>query len=220
MSSIVSANRDYGHIKEVIQRMITPYSHGVKLPLMWEGITIYCDPYKEIISDEDWDVFEETWSYYQECGVIDPIEAQAYYLASNYEWQGILVSSNLGDFWENTDGLGTMFSDIQISNLDLDFGIYFDNENQFQILRLDDLCHYASGLIRYLNEDWDMEWNERDLDNLLSVVEQITKINPIESAWFIQVIYIYWKMSCSCVERSEMISDFFAKPHITWPYWR
>jgi len=219
MSSIVSANRDYGHIKEVIERMITPYSHGVKLPLMWEGITIYCDPYKEIISDEDWDVFEETWSYYQECGVIDPIEAQAYYLASDYEWQGILVSYNLGDFWENTDGLG-MFSDIQISNLDLDLGIYFDNENQFQIVRLDDLCHHASGLIRYLNEDWDMEWNERDLDNLLSVVEEITKINPIESAWFIQVIYIYWKTSCSCVERSEMISDFFAKPHITWPYWR
>ena len=221
MSTIVPINRDYGHLIEIIQKMIAPDSHSSEPALDWGGVPVYLDPVKEVKEDENWDVFQITWNYYQDCGVIDPNEALAFFSAVNEpEWEGHSVSYYLSDFWDDADGRGTIYSWIEMDllNPEENQGIYIDEENQFQILSWISIKNFCSRIMRSLTDDFHWEINEDDLANMLWALGKLSEFDPSLCVEEIDKVYWYWTENKIRKEFHEMISDFFAKPHITMPH--
>lgn len=231
MSNIVPFKRsDYSHIGELIRKMITPDSLSAE-PYSFEGVPVYWEPsqsaFDEII-DEDWNVFITTLSYYKHYGVLDPIEALAFFsVVLDPECEGIRISYYLDDFWVDADGLGTIYSWIDRDYLDYgseftDLGMYVGRDNQFWHVCPIMIRDFASGILSFLTGElfggdiYDID--EDDVANMLWALGKLSEIDPNYCVNEIAKLHWYWTDWVD-LRFDEMISDFFAEPHITWPHW-
>ena len=221
MYNIVWKDPNGGYVEEVIQRMITPDSNSSEPLLIWDGISVYCEPTKEI-EDEDtdgWEVFLSTWRYYKECGIIDSREAWNYYfLVECTEEQGIWVSYCLDDFWDDACGRG-LYSWVERDRIDDPLvGIHFDEENQFQIVNESSLYNFILCRISY-TEPFNDYYDNEDFEDLLWAIGEICKIKPKDCVTFLKILYRHWTGPYDMrKEIDDMYSAFFAEPHVPWPY--
>jgi len=222
MSNIVPFKRnDYSHIEELIRKMVTTDSQSAEPLHDVEGVPVYWYPSQSAIDeieDEDWEVFLTTLSYYKHYDVIDPVEALAYFsVIIDPEFEGIRISYHLDDFWDDASGFGTIYSWIEYEYLDL--GMYNDRDNQFWHVCPLMIRNFASKILSSLAGDFFAgDVDENDVASLLWALGKLSEIDPNYYVNEIEKLHWYWTENCS-MRFYEMISDFFAEPHITWPHW-
>jgi hypothetical protein len=203
--------------------MVTPDSQNAEPTCKIEGVPVfwYCQSTTDEIDDENWVVLLTTLNYYKEYDIIDPVEAWAYYsVLFDPEYEGIRISQYLVDFWEEAVGMYTWierdYIDYQSDGHDL--GMYIDRDNQFWIVGPCEIRNFADEILDAIIKEWG-DPCEDDVANLLWALGELSMIDPNYCVNEIAKLHLHWT-DCDCLVRfDEMISDFFARPHITWPDW-
>ena len=212
--------RDYAFVKDVIHKMVRPDSNQVEVLFNWNGVPVYFDPKEDICNEKHWAIFDTLWNYYCDYGIIvDLLEAETYYSLICYELQGMWVSYNLPDFWDDADGRG-LYSWVEREWInDPLVGIHFDKENQFQIVNELSLYNFISFRIS-IAAPFKHYCDNNDHEDLLWAVGEMCKINSKHYVPFLETLYGYWKWDWHDMNKEihDMYSEFFAEPHVPWPY--
>lgn len=227
MSNTVPIERmDYSNIEELVLKMVTPDSQNAEPTGNLEGVPVfwYCQSTIDEIDDENWVVLLTTLNYYKECDIIDPVEAWAYYSWwFDPEYEGIRISRYLVDFWEEADGNPTIYAWIERDYIDYqsdghDLGMYIDRDNQFWNVGPSEIRNFANEILDALIKEWGFPC-EDDVAGLLWALGELSIIDPNYCVNEIAKLHWYWTDGDFLMRFDEMISDFFAQPHITWPDW-
>lgn len=212
---------DYSHIEELVRKMVTPDSQNAepttyieKVPVFW-----YCQNTIDEMNGDEHDMMLDTLAYYRECDIIDPYEAAAYYsvLDLDEEIQAFRISY-LNNFWEERgyESSIKMFSWIERDHLT--DGIYVDVDYQFWHVAPYMIKNFANEILDVVTMEWEFPC-EDDVANLLWALGELSIIDPNYCVNEIAKLHWYWTDGDCLMRFDEMISDFFAQPHITWPDW-